>query len=95
MMNEYTEIMAKTTLSQIADFIKNGEVSEIDAILKHEKDSFNSLNKLEEVIKDKLGSDDSESLIDEINNCMFQIENIAFQNGVKAGAKLLRELLQI
>ena len=94
-MNEHTDIMNKATLSQITDFIKNGERSDIDALLIHEQDSFNSLNKLEDIINSKFNQDDAESLIDEVNNCMFRIENIAFQNGVRVGAKLLRELLQI
>jgi hypothetical protein len=94
-MNEYTDIMNKATLSQITDFIKNGELSDIDVLLEHEQDSFRSLSKLEDIINSRLKQEDAESLIDEVNNCMFRIENIAFQNGVRVGAKLLRQLLQI
>jgi len=94
-MKEFDEIMVKASLSQVIDFIKNGEPSEIDVIIANEKDSVNSWNKIEEVIKSKLNNEEAQQVIDEVNNCVFRIENIAFQNGFKVGVKLLKELLQI
>jgi hypothetical protein len=94
-MNEYDEIMAKANLSQVIDFIKNGDIGEIDPHIYHEKDSFNSWNKIEELIKSKLNQEETENIMDEINNCVFRIENISFKNGVKVGAKLMRDLLQL
>jgi len=94
-MNEYTEMMRKATLSQIVDFIKNGDPSEIDAMLDHEQDSFKALNELENAISSKLSIEDAESLIDEVNNCLFRIENISFQNGIKIGLKMFKEIMKI
>lgn len=94
MINEFDEIMRKATLCQVADYIKNGDPSEVDAIITNGQDSFHLVTKMEDIIKDRLGND-AESLIEEVNNCVFGIENIAFQQGVRAGVKLLKELIQI
>lgn len=94
-MREHDEIMCKTTLSQISDYIKNGEPSDIEAIIGLDKDHSNPLEKIEDMMEKILNQEDANRLMDEVSNTMFRIENLAFQHGVRAGAKLLKELLQI
>ncbi len=95
MINEFDEIMRKATLCQVADYIKNGDPSDVNGILTNGQDSFSLMTELESIIKSKLSEDEAESLIEEVNSFLFKIENIAFQQGVRAGAKLLKELLQV
>ncbi|MEA4987910.1 MAG: hypothetical protein VB095_07605 [Anaerovorax sp.] len=94
-MNEFDEIMHKATLSQIADYLKNSDPNDVTEIIINGQDSFHLLTKLEDIIRSKVNQNDAEILIKEVNNCVFRIENLAFQQGVRAGAKLLKELLQI
>ncbi|MDD4564235.1 MAG: hypothetical protein PHE79_01920 [Eubacteriales bacterium] len=95
MITEFDEIMRKTALCQVADYIKNGDPSDVNGILTSGQDSFRLMTELEATIKSKLSEDESESLIEEVNSFLFRIENISFQQGVRVGAKLLKELLQI
>ena len=94
-MNEFDEIMRKATLSQIADYIKNSDPNDVTEIIVNGQDSFHLMTRLEDIIESKVNQNDAEILIREVNDCMFSIENIAFQQGVRVGAKLMKELLQI
>ena len=95
MITEFDEIMRKAALCQVADYIKNGDPSDVNGILTSGQDSFRILTEMENAIKSKLREDEAESLIENVYNCIYKIENISFQQGVQVGAKLLKELLQI